>query len=181
VREKVDNDFYKGNVFDLLSTIAISSADAYGLPNITAGIEADSLGSLLKRLRELDDRRTAIDEQLRNLRPILRLAPEVIENRLAEWRRLLRSSTAQGRSVLQRILIGRLTFTRRRNKVSDEIDGYDFEGPKGSTGCSPGLRSSAYTTGTRTAGPAQRTSALRIRLRAITAACWSEPTAAASR
>lgn len=98
------------------------------IANITAAIEADGLGSLLKRLRELEDRRTAIDEELRNLRPIPRLAPEVIENRLAEWRRLLRSSTTQGRSVIQRILIGRLTFTPRRNEVSDEIDGYDFEG-----------------------------------------------------
>ena len=31
--------------------------------------------------------------------------------------------------MLQRILVGRLTFTPRRNEVSDEIDGYDFEGP----------------------------------------------------
>ena len=99
------------------------------IANITAAIEADGLGSLLKRLRELEDRRTPIDEELRNLRPVPRLAPAVIENRLAEWRRLLRASTTQGRSVLQRILIGRLTFTPRRNEISAEVDGYDFEGP----------------------------------------------------
>jgi site-specific DNA recombinase len=99
------------------------------IANITAAIEKDGLGSLLKRLRELEDRRNAIDVELRNLRPIPRLAPEVIENRLAEWRRLLRSSKTQARAVLQRILPGRLTFTLRRNEVSGEIDGYEFEGP----------------------------------------------------
>ena len=31
--------------------------------------------------------------------------------------------------MLQRILPGRLTFTLRRNEVSGEIDGYEFEGP----------------------------------------------------
>lgn len=58
-----------------------------------------------------------------------RLAPAVIEGRLAEWRRLLRASTTQGRTVLQRILRGRLTFTARVNPVSGEVDGYEFTGP----------------------------------------------------
>ena len=31
--------------------------------------------------------------------------------------------------MLQRIIVGRITFTLRRNEVSDEIDGYDFEAP----------------------------------------------------
>jgi hypothetical protein len=53
----------------------------------------------------------------------------VIENRLAEWRRLLRSSTTQARTVLQRILCGRLVFTPHVNPVSNEVDGYDFRGP----------------------------------------------------
>ncbi len=57
------------------------------------------------------------------------MEPAIIENRLAEWRRLLRQSTTQGRTVLQRILRGRLTFTLRRNEISGEVDGYDFEGP----------------------------------------------------
>lgn len=51
-----------------------------------------------------------------------RLALEVIENRLAEWRRLLRQSTTQGRAVLQRVLRGRVTFT------PNEAD-YDFSAP----------------------------------------------------
>ncbi len=49
----------------------------------------------------------------------------VIENRLAEWRRLLRASTTQGRTVLQRVLRGRLTFTPR----ADGDAGYDFTAP----------------------------------------------------
>ena len=67
--------------------------------------------SLAVKMRELEARRTAIDEGLISLRPIPRLAPAVIDNRLAEWRRLLRASTTQGRTVLQRIVRGRITFT----------------------------------------------------------------------
>ena len=33
----------------------------------------------------------------------------------------------QARAVIQRIIVGRITFTLRCNEVSDEIDGYDFE------------------------------------------------------
>ena len=46
----------------------------------------------------------------------------MIENRLAEWRRLLRQSTTQGRAVLQRVLCGRITFTPCG-------DGYTFDAP----------------------------------------------------
>ena len=67
--------------------------------------------------------------ELASLRPVPRLAPAVIENRLAEWRRLLRGSTTQGRAVLQPILHGRLTFTPRLNPLSGEPDGDDFAGP----------------------------------------------------
>jgi hypothetical protein len=42
------------------------------IANIMAAIEADGMGSLLRRLRELEDRLAAIDEQLRNLQPIPR-------------------------------------------------------------------------------------------------------------
>ena len=85
--------------------------------------------SLVAKLRDLEARRSAIDMEAANFHPVPRLEPAVIENRLAEWRRLLRQSTTQGRTVLQRILRGRLTFTLRRNEVSGEVDGYDFEGP----------------------------------------------------
>lgn len=48
--------------------------------------------------------------ELAGLRPGPRLAPEVVENRLAEWRLLLRQSATQGRAVLQRVLRGGPTF-----------------------------------------------------------------------
>jgi hypothetical protein len=43
--------------------------------------------------------------------PIPRLAPEVVADRLGEWRRLLRSLIVQSRAVLQRVLRERITFT----------------------------------------------------------------------
>jgi len=46
-----------------------------------------------------------------------------------QGRRLLRSSTTQARTVLQRILRGRLVFTLRANELSGEIDGCEFSGP----------------------------------------------------
>jgi hypothetical protein len=85
--------------------------------------------SLVAKLRELEARQKAIVGEMATLRPVPRLAPAVIENRLAEWRRLLRASTTQGRTVLQRILRGRLTFTPRVDPISGEADGYDFSGP----------------------------------------------------
>ena len=85
--------------------------------------------SLVAKLRELEARQRAIVGEAAALLPVPRLAPAVIENRLAEWRRLLRSSTTQARTVLQRILRGRLVFTPHVNPVSGEVDGYDFVGP----------------------------------------------------
>ena len=49
-----------------------------------------------------------------------RLASHVVDYRLAEWRRLLRQSTTQGRAVLQRVVDGRITFTPNGG-------GYTFE------------------------------------------------------
>jgi site-specific DNA recombinase len=83
---------------------------------------ARDITSLAEKLRALEARRTAIDRELTGLHPVPRLVPEVIENRLAEWRRLLRQSTTQGRAVLQRILRGRIVFT-------PSGEGYTFEAP----------------------------------------------------
>ena len=79
--------------------------------------------SLVAKVRELETRRGAIDGDLRDLQPVPRLAPQVVEDRLAEWRRLLRQSTTQGRAVLQRVLRGRITFTPK------DDGGYEFEAP----------------------------------------------------
>jgi DNA invertase Pin-like site-specific DNA recombinase len=95
------------------------------IARLTLALETGGeLGSLLTRLRELEARQVAIGNELRALRPVPRLAPDVVENRLSEWRRLLRASTTQGRAVLQRILVGRVTFTPRADG-----QGYDFSAP----------------------------------------------------
>ena len=51
---------------------------------------AGDVGVLVARVRELEARQRALQHEATSLRPIPRLAPAVIENRLAEWRRLLR-------------------------------------------------------------------------------------------
>lgn len=83
---------------------------------------AGDITSVAAKLRDLEARRNQIDEQLRCLQPIPRLPRHVIEDRLAEWRRLLRQSTTQRRAVLQRILRGRIVFTPKG-------EGYTFEAP----------------------------------------------------
>ena len=80
--------------------------------------------SLVAKLRELEARQHSLGVEVARLQPVPRLAPVIIETRLAEWRRLLRQSTTQGRTVLQRVLRGRLIFTPRVDGL-----GYDFEGP----------------------------------------------------
>jgi hypothetical protein len=82
------------------------------------------LESLLDKVRGLEARRSAIDVDLSELRPVPRLAPEVIEGRLAEWRRILRGSATQARTVLNRVLSERITFTPRADG-----SGYDFTAP----------------------------------------------------
>lgn len=81
---------------------------------------AGDISALATKLRELESRRAAIADELRGLQPVPRLAPAVVESRLAEWRRLLRQSITQGRAVLQRVLRGRIVFT-------PSGEGYTFE------------------------------------------------------
>ncbi len=76
--------------------------------------------SVLHRIRDLEARQKTIREEIAGLRPVPRLAPNVVESRLAEWRRLLRGSRTQGRAVLQRVIRGRIVFTPM------EDGGYDF-------------------------------------------------------
>ena len=92
---------------------------------LVAAIEAGGEASaLVAKLRQLESRQREISADIAGLQPVPRLEPAVIENRLAEGRRLLRQSTTQGRTVLQRVLRGRLTFTPRADG-----NGYDFTGP----------------------------------------------------
>jgi DNA invertase Pin-like site-specific DNA recombinase len=79
---------------------------------LVAAIETGGeASSLMSRIHELETRQVTIVEELASVRPIPRVPTDIIENRLAEWRRLLRASTTQGRAVLQRVLAGRITFT----------------------------------------------------------------------
>ncbi len=99
------------------------------IARLVAAVEtAGDVTSLAAKLRELEARRTAIEAELRGLHPVPRLAPTIIENRLAEWRRLLRQSTTQSRAVLQRVLHGRITFTPA-SIGHPAGTGYTFEAP----------------------------------------------------
>ena len=71
---------------------------------------------------ELETRRDAIDTELSAVRPIPRLAPTVVENRLAEWQRLVQGNTTQARAVLQCVLNRRIVFTPSKQ-------GYTFAAP----------------------------------------------------
>ncbi len=84
--------------------------------------------------------RPALPVSWRCLQPVPRLPQQVVQNRLDEWRRLLRQSTTQGRAVLQRVIRGRITFTPTESVVCS-LDangapavypfqpGYEFEAP----------------------------------------------------
>ena len=113
----------RDDIRDLQATLDKEAKDlTKRVARLVAIIEggADSL-SLVAKLKELEARQKAVHKERAAFRPIPRLAPQVVEDRLNEWRRNLRGSTTQGRSVLQRVLKGRITFTPRRDG-----DGYDF-------------------------------------------------------
>ena len=84
-----------------------------------------------------------IEGEFGALEAIPHLESKVVEDRLAEWCRLLRSSTTQARSVIQRVIDGRITFMPRpiSRKTIESVellsveeqrglgkhgDGYDF-------------------------------------------------------
>jgi DNA invertase Pin-like site-specific DNA recombinase len=121
----------RDDVTDLQTKLARERKDVEKrIARLTAAIElGEKPATLVAKIAELEARLKAIAGEVACLRPVPRLAPAVIENRLAEWRRLLRASTTQGRTVLQRILRGRLTFTPRVNPITGEVDGYDFTAP----------------------------------------------------
>jgi hypothetical protein len=93
------------------------------MARLPEAIEAGGeLAVLVGRLRELEARSRAIEQEQGSLQPVPRLAPRVVESRLAEWRRLLRQSPSQARALLQRLLRGRITF-----RLREDGKGYDFE------------------------------------------------------
>ena len=109
---------------DAKATLDAEARDvAKRIARLVAAIESGGdAPSLVAKVKTLEARQREIVIELKNLRPIPRLAPQVIEDRLAEWRRLLRQSTTTGRAVLQRIIRGRITCT-------PPGQGYTFEAP----------------------------------------------------
>jgi len=83
--------------------------------------------SLIAKLQDLEGRRTLLGAEIAAMQPLPRLAPQVVDSRLQEWRRLLRGSTTQGRAVLQRVLRGRIVF----RPIADDpmCVGYEFDAP----------------------------------------------------
>jgi hypothetical protein len=67
-----------------------------------------------------------LDCELTGLSPVPTLPKPVLGDRLAGWRRLLRSSTTQARAVLQRIPKGRLTLSHSLNTSGGHIRGHTF-------------------------------------------------------
>lgn len=76
------------------------------------------LASLVSQVSALEAKRVAVDRELQMLRPLPR-APPVLENRLAEWRRVLRGSVTQARTVLQRVLRASSSRGERMERVND--------------------------------------------------------------
>ena len=92
---------------------------------LVAAIETGGeMTALVAKLREMELRLKEIAAEQRSLHPIPRLAPAVISDHLAVWRRLLRSSTTSARTVIQRVIAGRITFTPH-----SDGQGYDFSAP----------------------------------------------------
>jgi hypothetical protein len=91
-----------------------------------------------------------------------------IENRLAEWRRLRRHATTQSRTVIQRIVRGRITFT----PCSDGF-GYHFTAPTRFDRLFSGIAVSRSTFSPMRIAAVWSTSPRRTRSTRIMGACWS--------
>jgi hypothetical protein len=100
------------------------------LVDIIAEGGGDSV-ALVGKLRQVEERHRSIGGEIEALQPLPRLAPAEVEDRLAEWRRLLHQSTTQARAVLQRVLDGRLTVAPRPRATASTSQHL-----RGSTSCS---------------------------------------------
>ncbi len=82
------------------------------IKRLVAAVEdGGDVRSFGQRLRELEAQQAALQNEIANLRPLPRLPLPVVQNRLDEWRRMLRQSPTQSRAVLQRVIEGRIVFT----------------------------------------------------------------------
>ena len=102
---------------------------ANSIANLVAALKVGIGGdvpSVVAEIRTLEARQRAIDDELANYGPC-RASFAVVHDRLTKWRRLLRASTTQARAVLQRIIVGRITFTPHVASEWEMPGGYDFE------------------------------------------------------
>jgi len=87
------------------------------------------LEALLARLRDRQERKTALEQELVSLTPLstvrLNGLEQQLQAKLADWRGLLRRNVAEGREVLRTLLVGPLRFTPT---VDGRRRGYAFEG-----------------------------------------------------
>ena len=144
------------------------------IARLVAAIEtAGDVASLVAKLRELEARQQrSSPASCASLRPVPRLAPAVIENRLAEWRRLLRASTTQGRDRAPADS-ARAAGLHAHGTRSAGVDGYTFTGPDALRQAVHRHRGGAPGVGLRRADGAPRTSARKTPSTGTTAACWT--------
>ena len=97
--------------------------------------EGNDSPTVMARIKELEASKARIELELSELKPLPRLPKKVVEDRLSEWRRMLRSSLTQSRAVLQRLFDQRIVFTPRPfetdpKRVAEQFrsgGGYDFK------------------------------------------------------
>ena len=89
-----------------------------------------AVSSLVAKLKELDAKRSNLVEEIAGQRPVPMPPRDVVEDRLAEWRRHLRASVATGRAVLDRLLPDRIVFRPilSRDAKAKPV-AYEFECP----------------------------------------------------
>jgi DNA invertase Pin-like site-specific DNA recombinase len=88
------------------------------------------LASLVAKLREFETKKTALIDEMAAKGPVPMPPRSVIEDHLAEWRRLLRQSAKTGRVVLDRVLNGRIVFTPVwSHDAEPKPVAYEFECP----------------------------------------------------
>ena len=63
-------------------------------------VDGETVAYLSRTVRVLEQRKASLSRELDCCTPVPRLPQQIVQNRLDEWRRLLRASTTQARAVL---------------------------------------------------------------------------------
>ena len=102
------------------------------LKNLVDAVASGST-TVMAAKKELEARQVAIQAELGAMEAIPRPDDKVVEDRLGEWRRMLRQSTTQARLVIQRVIDGRITFMPRAisRKTIEPIEMLSVEEQRG--------------------------------------------------